>query len=152
MKVRHIILFFGMFLIACQNTDRQTNTEIKIVNRLDLYPQYPSCPDYYEKEQQLTCLKEKLTHFLSDKLSEEYQKQNYTFPDSILLKLKIDTLGITHLIKIKFSNQTFQDSITRQIFTGIIFQIPQMKPAIYHDKPVNFEFSIPIVQQKNIEK
>jgi len=146
MKIKIILLIVINLLLACQN-DKPKNNDIDknlIINNLDLYPQYPTCPDYFEKEQQLECLMKEVNQFLKNKLNNEYRKEFSYITDTFWVKFKIDTLGITNYKSVKLKNDSIKTNFD-SIFNKIGSQIPKMKPAIYKARPVNFEFMIPVI-------
>lgn len=96
-------------------------------------------------------MRTQIYHFLSEEIKALPKKQFIDVQDSLWLKFRIDTLGLTHLIKITFKHAVKKDTILYPIFNKIAHKIPQMQPAIYHDQPVNFEFKIPVYIQ-SIEK
>jgi len=148
MKFQWVLLALLLVLTACQNTNNnQQQPKVIVLDYLDLYPQYPDCPDYFEKDKQLDCLIKKLSRFLSYNLNKNYQKDFEKIQDTIWLKFNIDTLGHTRFINLIHFKDSLNDSIYKRIFYKIALQIPKIKPAVYHDKPVNFEFKIPIVRK-----
>jgi len=149
MKFQWVLLALLLALTACQNAyNHRLQQKIILLDHLDLYPQYPDCPDFFEKDKQLDCLTKKLTRFLTYSLNKNYQKNFEKIQDTIWLKFNIDTLGKTKFINLIHFKDSFNDSIYQRIFHKIALQIPKMKPAVYHDKPVNFEFKIPVVRKK----
>ena len=150
MKFQRLLLVILLILVLtnCQNTyNNQQESNVIVLNHLDLYPQYPDCPDYFEKDKQLDCLMNKLTSLLAYNLNKNYQKDFEKIQDTIWLKFQIDSLGQTRFINLIHFKDSLNDSIYKRIFHKIALQIPKIKPAVYHDKPVNFEFKIPVVRK-----
>ncbi len=149
MKYVQVILWSLLFLMSCQTTSTPTQKSVKkiILTQLDLYPKHPECPDYFEKKDQLNCLKHKIHDYISQQLQGFSDKELTEIKDSTWLYFLIDTLGITHLTNIKPVQTNLKNNGIVQKFEQIALKIPRMKPAIYHDKPVNFEFKIPLFIQ-----
>ncbi len=150
MKILPVLLFFLMLMIACQS-DRQTTSktpEILVLDHLDLYPKHPGCPDYFDKDAQLNCLMEKLNTFLNYNLNKQYAGQFKSIKDTLWVKFKIDTTGQTRFLAAIHLKDSVQEQSLKIIFNKLAKQIPKMQPAIYHDRPVSFEFKIPVTNQK----
>ena len=148
MKFQWVLWALLLVLTACQNAgNHRLHPEVIVLDHLDLYPQYPNCPDYFEKDKQLDCLTKKLSQFISYNLNKNYQKDFEKIQDTIWVKFNIDTLGHTQFINLIHFKDSLNDSIYKRIFYKIALQIPKIKPAVYHDKPVNFEFKIPVVRK-----
>ena len=150
MKFQWVLFAFFLILTACQNAYNkpQQQQEVIVLNHLDLYPQYPNCPDYFEKDKQLACLMNKFSALLAYNLNKNYQKDFEKIQDTIWLKFQIDSLGQTRFINLIHYNNNIKDSVYKIIFHKIALQFPKIKPAVYHDKPINFEFKIPVVKKE----
>ena len=147
MKFFRIILVFSLLAFACKQPAKQkpvTVNNIEVQN-IDLYPQYRTCPDYFEKDKQLECLMLKINNFITYHINKKYQKDFKELKDTLWVKFEIDTLGHIHYINITHINEIGKDSMYNDIFKKIAYKIPKMKPAIYQGNPVNFEFKVPIV-------
>ena len=146
-----IILIFSLLVYACRQPVKSNalKPDSIALENIDLYPQYPSCPDYFEKDRQLECLMLKINNFMAHHLNNQYQKQFTGLKDTLWVKFDIDTLGQIHYLNIIHFKDRLQDSIYDDIFKKITYKIPKMKPAIYHDHPVNFEFKIPIINSNH---
>jgi hypothetical protein len=142
-----MLVIFLILTASCQTkqSSSQNASKIKIVSHIDLYPKYPGCPDYYEKSKQLNCLMKKLNTFLHYNLNHQYQKKFNNFKDTLWVKLEIDTIGQTHFIKFVGLQDSLKQKVYAKIFKDITQNIPKMQPAVYHDRPINFEFKIPII-------
>ncbi len=147
MRISAVILVIFFILISCQQEKSIDNQPVEIqINEIDLYPKYPGCQDYYEKQQQLECLTKKINLYIKDLLKQNYQKDLKSFKDTIWLKFTIDTTGQTRFLNfIHLSDSIADETHYKNIFTKIAKFIPKMQPAIYRNKPVNFEFKIPVI-------
>jgi len=148
MKLKWGLLLFTLLLFACQNK-RQDNTSTSqtvVLKSLDLYPKYPGCPDAYEKQAQLACLRQKFNAFIHYNINEQYRDTLLHLKDTIWLKFSIDTAGTTHFVNfIHYKDSTLNKTGYRAIFQEIARRVPKMQPAVYHDQPVDFEFKIPVI-------
>ena len=147
MRIKYILFIIFLIQISCntgKNTDNQS-VEIQL-DEIDLYPKYPGCKDFYEKQQQLECLTQKVNLYVKDLLKKNYQSDLKAFKDTIWLKFVIDTTGYTHFQSfIHLSDSIPNENHYDTIFKKIAKYIPKMKPAIFRDKPVNFEFKLPVI-------
>ncbi len=141
-----IIFLLSFFIIACkQAKDKHNNIKSIEVQNIDLYPQYRTCPEYFEKEKQLECLMSKINNFITYHLNKKYRKEFENLTDTLWIKFEIDTTGHIHYINVIHFKDRFKDSLYNDIFRKIAYKIPKLKPAVYQGKPVNFEFKIPVV-------
>jgi len=150
MRIKRLLLVSLLILSACKHTEKQAAPEqVKeiIIDRIDLYPQYPGCEDFYEQEKQLECLIDKMNNFVNYMIEKKYQRQFSSLQDTLWVQFVIDTTGATLPAKI-VSKENLNRSLFDSIFQDISRKIPRIKPAIYQDKPVNFAFKIPIVNTK----
>ncbi len=145
--------FIGILLVlmACQKSRRPIHKkpQIQILDRVDLYPQYQNCPDSLKPKAQLNCLMTKLNRFLVFNIKQQYQEKFSHLKDTLWIKFEIDTLGHTHVLNIIHLTEAINEAEYLPFLKKIAQKIPQMKPAVYHDYPVNFEFKVPIINQKD---
>ena len=147
MKIFKIILAFSLLVFSCKQPTKQkpvTVNNIEVQN-IDLYPQYHTCPNYFEKNKQLECLMLKINNFITYHINKKYQKNFKELKDTLWVKFEIDTLGHIHYKNVMLLKDRNKESLFNDIFKKIAYKIPKMKPAIYQGNPVNFEFKIPIV-------
>jgi hypothetical protein len=145
MKRLNTVLFFLIFIFtACQTGKQNTrNVEVVKVESVDLYPKFPGCDDFYEKDNQLSCLSNKFNAYVKYLIEKDSIDFN-NFNDTLWINFKIDTSGTTHFIKT--SSKVEPQYIEK--LKKIARHVPKMKPAVFQDKPVDFEFKIPIVFPK----
>ena len=152
MRIKRLLLLSLslLFLGACQDTENRSKpvkVEEVVINHIDLYPQYPGCEDFYEQEKQLECLIEKMNNFVNYMIEKKYQREFSGLKDTLWVQFEIDTAGATLPKGIMY-----KDSLNRPVFDSIFGdiarKIPSLKPAVYQDKPVNFAFKIPIVNNE----
>ncbi len=149
MKIKILFLLFIFTFNSCQqHKKKKIIVEEITLNSIDLYPQYAGCESFYDKAAQLTCLQEKISNFINYSINKYHKKDLLQLQDSIWVELSIDTVGKTHFVRLLQSeNKVINQAKFQQIFKRISHKIPKMKPAVYHDKSVNFQFKIPIVIQ-----
>ncbi len=156
MKTTTFFIILIFFIFSCQNKGVKTVPVKNIVlDHIDIYPQHPGCKEYFEKNKQLACLSRRINNLIQHDIEKYYQKEFRKFDDTLWVFFKIDTLGYIHYINIKKKDTIYHSNRYAQIFHQIVLHIPKMKPAIYHDRTVEFEFKIPIVHQiktKNTQK
>jgi len=150
MKTKILFLLFIFTLNSCQqHKKKKIIVEEITLNSIDLFPQYPGCKNFYEQAEQLNCLQEKIGNFINYSIKKYYKKDLLQLQDSIWLTLNIDSKGKTQFINLLQSgNEPITQTKYQQIFKQIAHKIPRLKPAVYHDKPVNFQFKIPIVMPR----
>ena len=147
MKIFKIIIAFTFLVFACKQPAKKKSVTVNNieVQNIDIYPQYRTCPEDFEKEKQLECLMLKINNFITYHLNKKYQQNFIELKDTLWVKFEIDTLGHIHYINVIHFKDRLKDSIYNDIFKKISSKIPKIKPAIYQGRPVNFEFKIPIV-------
>ncbi len=148
MKLKWGLLFFTLLLFACRNKQqsRTSTPKVVVLASLDLYPKYPGCPDAYEKQAQLACLRQKFNAFIHYNINEQYRDTLLHLKDTIWLKFNIDTAGTTHFVHfIHDKDSMYNETAYRHIFQEIARRVPKMQPAVYHDQPVDFEFKLPVI-------
>lgn len=146
MKIISFFIAVFFLLFACRQTAKKKNVIKSIeVQNIDLYPQYKSCSDFFEKEKQLECLMLKINNFITHYINDNYKEHFINLRDTLWVNFEIDTKGLIHYIGSIHQKKPMKDSLYEDIFKNIANKIPKMKPAIYQGRPVNFEFKIPIV-------
>lgn len=155
--IKFFFLIFVFYLLACQHKTEQKQLEKNlIINHIDLYPQYPDCPEFYDQEKQLNCLSKKFNNLILYKIESQYKDEFKIFKDTIWVTFKIDTLGQTKFINFIHLNDTVHNEQKYiNIFNNIVRFIPKIKPAIYQGQSVDFQFKTPIIYKnfnKKIEK
>ncbi len=147
MRTVLIIPVFFFILTACQHSKKasQQSATPVLLEHIDLYPQYPGCDEFYEKEKQLECLSKKINNLISHDIKSYYKTDFQSLKDTLWVAFKIDTLGHTHYINMYSKDSLSDPEKYIQIFKKMALHIPKTKPAIYHDKAVEFEFKVPII-------
>jgi hypothetical protein len=148
--MKHILFFLAsiFILFSCQQNEKKRKIVVEEITlkSIDIYPQYSGCESFYDKASQLTCLQEKISNFIDYSIQKKYKNDLLELQDSIWVELAIDTIGNTHFIRLIHSDdKAVNKAKFRHIFKQISQKIPMINPAVYHDKPVNFQFKIPIV-------
>ncbi|GEM_PF-2069393 len=150
MQFRLLFFVFLMLLISCQTQEKSTaeiRIEEKFLESIDLYPLYPGCDNFYEKEKQIACFQHKFSNFVYYQLDKFYKEDFKNIEDTLWVKFSIDSLGQTHFIHIA-CNDSIKHLKMDSIFYDIARMVPMAKPAIFQDKPVEVQFRIPIVTEK----
>jgi len=155
MKIKGIILVVFLILSACNSSDKNESPTVNnvVIDSIDLYPKYPGCEDYYQQNEQLACLTKKMNTFINYLINKKYKKDFTSLHDTIWANFVIDTTGMTLHTGVLYKNE---DSLNIDkliiIFQDIAKKIPKIEPAVYHDKPVNFEFKIPVINKENLSQ
>ena len=147
MRIKTSIILLTFILFSCHNQNVKRVVEEITVNSIDLYPQYPGCDAYYDKNKQLECLQNKIGNFINYSIDKYYKKELLQLNDTLLINLTIDTIGKTNFEQLEYRDTLQNTQRIKQIFSAISHKIPLVKPAIYRGKPVIFRFTIPVIIQ-----
>jgi len=115
-------------------------------NTVDAFPLFPKCKDIPSRKKQQICFQLKISQHIYASLKQYQLNTEEVVNDTVLVKLKVDTLGKTSLSNIKISLKTKEllpefDSILKIS----LLKLPTLQPAIKRNMPVNVEFTLPIV-------
>jgi len=115
-------------------------------NTVDAFPLFPNCREIPSREKQQICFQLEISQHIYAALKQYQLNAKEAINDTVLVKLKIDTLGKTSLATILISTKTKEllpefDSIIRVSLQNL----PILQPAIKRDMPVATEFTLPIV-------
>ena len=113
---------------------------------VDTYPLFPLCDSIQSEEKQWICSQIKLSEHIKANLVKYHLKVNDNLNDTILLNLRIDTLGAVYLTKLNASDilKTKIPALD-SIVNLSLNNLPNLKPAIKRGIPVNSEFKLPII-------
>ncbi len=142
------LLFISLSILSCKpHKEKSISQKYKVIqlDRVDLYPQFQGCKDEFEKSKQLACFQKKFSLFLAYHLKDTNQQKLQTIKDTAWASFKVDTLGKIHFLQLKMSSDSLANQTQSAIFKKITRLLPKVKPAIYKDYPVNFEFKIPLL-------
>ena len=131
-----------------RNVDESLNEVDTIIDftSVDAYPLFPLCDSIQSEEKQWICSQIKLSEHIKANLVEYHLKVNDNLNDTILLNLRIDTLGVVYLTKINASdNLKTKIPDLDSIVNLSLNNLPNLKPAIKRGIPVNSEFKLPII-------
>jgi hypothetical protein len=149
-----IFLFFiGLIVVSCKHFEKETQNimlhEIDTIvdfSTVDAFPLFEQCAEIPSREKQQICFQLTMSQHIYALLKAYQFEVNEEISDTVLVKLKIDKLGVTSLSEIKSAELTKAllpqfDSILRVILNDI----PVLKPAIKRNMPVTTEFTLPII-------
>ncbi len=154
MLKQFFILFFCSFLLlSCSYFENKSNREpiqevdtIVDFNSVDAFPLFPNCKDIPSRKKQQICFQLEIAQHIYASLKEYQLNAKEAINDTVLVKLKIDTFGITTLSGVQISAKTKKllpefDSILKVSLQNL----PTLQPAIKRAMPVATEFTLPIV-------
>lgn len=147
-------VFFCSFLaVSCsyfenkwkRNPIQEVNTIVNF-NTVDAFPLFPNCKDIPSREKQQICFQLEISRHIYAALKKYELNANEIINDTVLVKLRINSLGETSLSTIKISEKINEllpefDSILKVSLQSL----PKLKPAIKRNMPVTTEFTLPII-------
>lgn len=115
-------------------------------NTVDAFPLFPNCREIPSREKQQVCFQLEISQHIYGALKQYQLNAKEAINDTVLVKLKISSLGKTSLSTIQISTKTKEllpefDSILKLS----IQNLPILQPAIKRDMPVATEFTLPII-------
>jgi len=115
-------------------------------NTVDAFPLFPNCREIPSREKQQICFQLEISQHIYGSLKQYQLYANEAINDTVLVKLKVSSLGKTSLLSIQISTKTKElfpefDSILKVS----IQNLPLLQPAIKRDMPVATEFTLPII-------
>lgn len=115
-------------------------------NSVDAFPLFPDCKDIPSRDKQQVCFQLEMSQHIYASLKEYSLNAIDSINDTVLVKLKVDALGITSLSTIQISKKTQKlfpefDSILKVSLQNL----PDLQPAIKRNMPVTTEFTLPII-------
>ncbi|MGV6846217.1 MAG: hypothetical protein ACWA42_08850 [Lutibacter sp.] len=119
-------------------------------NSVDAFPLFPECQSIPSREKQQICFQIQMSSSIYALLNKHTIKLKPVEKDTLYVKLKVDTLGITTLLSVKAKKMTSKnlakiDSLLRLSLK----KLPKLSPAIKRDMPVTTQFTLPIIFKKN---
>ena len=154
MFTKPIFLFFiGLIVVSCKHFEKETQNNMLLeidtivdFSTVDAFPLFEQCAEIPSREKQQICFQLTMSQHIYALLKAYQFEVNEEISDTVLVKLKIDKLGVTSLSEIKSAELTKAllpqfDSILRVILNDI----PVLKPAIKRNMPVTTEFTLPII-------
>lgn len=140
-------------MVSCNFLDKQFKKEpIKTVDTIvdfksvDAFPLFPDCEDIPSREKQKICFQLEMSKHIYGSLKEYSLNARDSINDTVLVKLKVNSVGKTSLSHIQISDKTKKllpefDSI----ISVSVNNLPQLQPAIKRSMPVTTEFILPII-------
>lgn len=147
-------VFFCIFLlVSCSYFENKLKQEpiqevdtIVDFNSVDAFPLFPNCKDIPSREKQKICFQLEISQHIYASLKQYQLNAKEFISDTVLVKLKINNLGITSVTDIQISTKT---KVLLPEFDSIIKvslqNLPTLQPAIKRDMPVAIEFTLPII-------
>ncbi len=113
---------------------------------VDAFPLFPNCKDIPSREKQQICFQLEMAQHIYGALKEHTLNASGKVQDTVLVKLKVNSVGKTSLSNIQISDETKKifpefDSILKVSLQ----KLPILSPAIKRNMPVTTEFVLPIV-------
>ena len=113
---------------------------------VDAFPLFPNCKDIPSREKQQICFQLEMAQHIYGDLKEHTLNASGKVQDTVLVKLKVNSVGKTSLSNIQISDETKKifpefDSILKVSLQ----KLPILSPAIKRNMPVTTEFVLPIV-------
>ena len=143
----------AVILMSCSYFEQQYKKEsIKKVDTIvdftsvDAFPLFPNCKDIPSREKQQICFQLEMAQHIYGALKEHALNASEKVQDTVLVKLKVNSVGKTSLSNIQVSDETKKifpefDSILKVSLQ----KLPILSPAIKRNMPVTTEFILPIV-------
>jgi hypothetical protein len=147
------VFFCSLLVVSCSYFEKDSKKEpiqevdtIIDFNSVDAFPLFPNCKDIPSRKKQQICFQLEIAQHIYASLKQYQLNANEVINDTVLVKLKIDTFGITSLSGIQISPKTNEllpefDSILKVSLQNL----PKLQPAIKRAMPVTTEFTLPIV-------
>lgn len=147
------LLFGAFFVVSCAYFDHKSKSETIIAvdtivdfNTVDAFPLFPNCEHIPSREKQQICFQMEMSQHIYAALKEHQLNAKDIVNDTVLVKLKVDNLGVTSLSGIKISEKTKELLPTFDSLVKISLQkLPTLQPAIKRAMPVTTEFTLPII-------
>lgn len=147
-----IIFFIGILFSSCNFFKKKEIINPIVIdtvinyNTIDVFPLFPNCDSIPSLAKQKICTQIKLSQYIYASLSKFEITTSKVVNDTIMIQLKIDNSGKSHLTSIK-SPEIIKEEIPKldSVIKEGIDNLPLLKPAIKRGIPVSTEFSLPIV-------
>lgn len=158
-KKLFILFFVGLFVLSCQYLDKKAQNDLIVeidtivdFNTVDAFPLFEQCAEIPSREKQQICFQLAMSQHIYALLKAYNFEVNEEISDTILVKLKIDSKGVTSLSEIKSAELTKALLPQLDSVLGVILKdIPVLKPAIKRDMPVTTAFTLPIILKNEIK-
>lgn len=147
------LLIVAQCFIACSFFENNANRDlIKKVdtivdfNTVDAFPLFPKCKDIPSRKKQQICFQIAMSEHIYGSLKNYQFKAVEMINDTILVKLKVDSNGVTSLLKTVKSVRT-GDLVPEfdSLIQASLKELPKLLPAIKRDMPVSTAFTLPVV-------
>ena len=148
-----IVLFCSFLIVSCSYFENKYEKEsVQVVdtivdfNTVDAFPLFPECKDIPSREKQKICFQLEISQHIYGSLKQYQLNAKEAINDTVLVKLKVSSLGKTSLSTVQISTKT-KDLLPEfdSILKVSIQNLPILQPAIKRDMPVATEFTLPIV-------
>ena len=152
-KSRLTLLLIWVFCVSCSYFEKNKDNSQTIVvdtivdfNTVDAFPLFPNCQEIASREKQQICFQIEMSQHIYASLIGHTLTAKEVVNDTVLVKIKVNSLGKISLSNIEISERTKQllpnfDSIIEVSLNSL----PTISPAIKRDMPVTTEFILPIV-------
>jgi len=153
--LKQVFPFLACFflVVSCSYFDKIQKKEaipevdtIVDFSKVDAFPLFLNCKDIPSREKQQVCFQLEMANHIYAALKSYSLSTKTSLNDTVFVKLKVDTSGLTSLSGIQISEET--KSLLPQFDSLIkvsLQKLPKLEPAIKRDMPVTTEFTLPII-------
>lgn len=147
------LVFCTILLASCSYFENKSRKEplqevdtIVDFNTVDAFPLFPECKDIPSRVKQKICFQVEIAEHIHASLKQYELNAKDIINDTVLVKLKINSLGVASLSSVQISSETEAllpefDSLLKVSLQ----KLPTLMPAIKRDMPVTTEFTLPII-------
>ena len=147
------LVFCTILVASCSYFENKSTKEslhvvdtIVDFNSVDAFPLFPECKDIPSRVKQKICFQIEIAEHIHASLKQYDLNSKELINDTVLVRLKINSLGVASLSSVQISNKTEEllpefDSLLKVSLQ----KLPTLLPAIKRDMPVTIEFTLPII-------
>ena len=147
------LVFCTILVASCSYFENKSTKEslhvvdtIVDFNSVDAFPLFPECKDIPSRVKQKICFQIEIAEHIRASLKLYELNSKELINDTVLVILKINSLGVASLSSVQISKKTEAllpefDSLLKVSLQ----KLPTLLPAIKRDMPVTIEFTLPII-------
>lgn len=150
-----VILFILLFATSCNYFEKKKvypedllKEELNTFNwnDVDTYPTFISCDSILAKEESKTCFQNTLINSVNQYLEAQSLVVSSDVNDTIMLKIKIDNVGLLEIQSIKVHPETvIEIPEIENLLRESLKSVPQIYPAIKRGQQVTTAFELPVI-------
>lgn len=150
-----VILFILLFATSCNYFEKKKvypedllKEELNTFNwnDVDTYPTFISCDSILAKEESKTCFQNTLINSVNQYLEAQSLVVSSDVNDTIILKIKIDNVGLLEIQSIKVHPETvIEIPEIENLLRESLKSVPQIYPAIKRGQQVTTAFELPVI-------